>query len=91
MYTLYTKGSDNTRGVHNNMTAQQKQYYQTTISQHDKSIMWVYYTSLKDYERHHHTAITEVFKHQRYKDVTLIIHKLDADDSVIEFTERKKQ
>jgi len=94
MYTLYTKGSDNTRGVHNNMTAQQKQekhYYQSTISQHDKSIMWIYYTSLKDYERHHHTAINEVFKQSRYKDVTLIIHKLDADDSVIEFTERNKE
>ena len=88
--SYYGNKTNRINGVRN-MTAQQKQFYQSTISQHDKSIMWIYYMSLKNYERHHHTAIAEVFKHPKHKEIKTIIHKLDADDTVIEFTEREKQ
>ena len=91
--SYYGNKTNRINGVRN-MTAQQKQekhYYQSTISQHDKSIMWIYYTSLANYKRYHHTAITEVFKHPKHKEIKTIIHKLDADDSVIEFTERNKE
>jgi len=62
-------------------------HYQTTISMHDKSIVWIYYPDLANYYRYHQTASNEVFKHLN---IQTIIHKLDSDDSVIQFEEREK-
>jgi hypothetical protein len=69
----------------------ERETYQTSISQHDNSIMWIYYTSIEQYEKYHRQASAQVFR--RRKEIQTIIHRLEGgnEEPVIAFEEREKQ
>jgi hypothetical protein len=69
-------------------TKKEKQYYQTTISVHDKSILFVYWDTVDYYNTYHYQAERVIFLDK--KEIMTIIHKMESDDSVIQFAEREK-
>ena len=62
------------------------QYIQTITLTHDPSITHVYYESLNQFNRHHHTINRVVFNDN--KEVTTIYHILKDDKTLLLYSSR---
>ena len=48
--------------------------YQTMISEHDTSLVYVFYTTTEEYIRHNDTVSKQIWKHPKYKQCNTIHH-----------------